>query len=270
MIPQHLTKGITYFLITIFLLGCSSSSDKEKIIIAISKGKPVEHYGNYGKLLKNADPEIEWVDMYHISLDSALTIMDKCSGLLVSGGPDVYPGRYGQAYDTTRCGKIDYRRDTLEFALIEKALDMELPILGICRGEQILNVFMGGSLFVDIPSDYDTLITHRCPDHDTCFHMIKIKPASTLNIICNVKTCLVNSSHHQAVNRLAGGFEVIARADDGLVEAIGWADPENHPFLLGVQWHPEGMDTTNALSITIAKEFIKHAREYSKIQGEGK
>ncbi len=262
MIPRHLSKKTIYFIITIFILGCGSPSKKEKVTIAISKGKPSEHYGNYGKWLKVADPDIEWVDMYHISLDSALLLMDECSGLLVSGGPDVDPGRYGQANEINRCGKIDYRRDSLEFALIKKALDMKLPILGICRGEQILNVYMGGSLYVDIPSDYDTSIYHRCPGFDTCSHLIRIKPGSLLNKICNINSFLVNTSHHQAVNKLAEGLEVIARDEEGLVEAIGWSDPENHPFLLGVQWHPERMDTTTALSVPIAKEFIKHAREY--------
>jgi len=259
-----------FVLMIIFLIGCEPGSKEDKILIAISKGKPKEHYSHYGKWLKTADPDIEWMDMYHISLDSALLIMDKCSGLLISGGPDVYPGRYGQAGDTIRCGKIDHRRDTLEFALIEKALEMELPILGICRGEQILNVYMGGSLYIDIPSDYDTSIHHRCPEFDTCYHLVRIKPGSLLNNICNINSCLVNSSHHQAVNRLAEGFEVIAHDEEGLVEGISWSDPENHPFLLGVQWHPERMDTTTALSLPIAKEFINHARDYSKMKGKNK
>ncbi len=145
------------------------------------------------------------------------------------------------------------------FSVIKKALEMELPILGICRGEQILNVYMGGSLYVDIPSDYDTSIYHRCPDFDTCFHLIRVKSESLLNKICNINSCLVNSSHHQAVNRLADGFEVIARGEDGLVESIAWSDPENHPFLLGVQWHPERMDTLHHLSAPIAMEFLKEA-----------
>ncbi len=264
MVKRSFSYVFGFILILILMVACRPSSKEEKVFIAISKGKPADHYGNYGKWLKIADPEIEWVDMYHISLDSALMIMDNCSGLLISGGPDVYPGRYGKAEDTIRCGKIDYRRDTLEFALIEKALEMELPILGICRGEQILNVYMGGSLYIDIPSDYDTSITHRCPDFDTCFHLIRIKPGSLLNNICNVKSFSVNSSHHQAINRLAEGFEVIARDEEGMAEAISWSDTDNHPFLLAVQWHPEAMDTTTALSVPIAEEFIKHAIVYSK------
>jgi putative glutamine amidotransferase len=248
-------------IVVIILSGCSSNNSN-KIIIAISKGKPSEHYGNYGKWLKAADPEIEWVDMYHISLDSALQVMNTCSGLLVSGGPDVFPGRYNQTGDTNRCGKIDYRRDTLEFALIEKALEMDLPILGICRGEQILNVYFGGSLYVDIPTAFDTLVAHRCADKDSCFHLIKIKPMSVLNNICNVTSCMVNSNHHQAVNNLADGLEAIAVTDDGLIEAITWSDPENHPFMLGVQWHPERMDFENALSLPIAEEFIRYSKEH--------
>ncbi len=174
MISRHLTQNIILFFICILVLGCNSPKE-DQILIAISKGKPAEHYGNYGKWLKIADPTIEWVDLYHISLDSALMTLDQCSGLLISGGPDVYPGRYGQADDTVRCGSIDYRRDTLEFILINKALAMGLPILGICRGEQIMNVVMGGSLYVDIPTDFDSVVLHRCKDEDSCFSSDKSK-----------------------------------------------------------------------------------------------
>lgn len=257
-------KFLQYIIPVIFLIlifGCSSSSEDNRFKIAISKGMPDEHYGNYGKWLKAADPSIEWVDMYHIPLDSALQLLEECSGLLISGGPDIYPGRYGQADDTVRCGSIDYRRDTLEFALIDKALEMDLPILGICRGEQILNVYFGGSLFVDIPTDYDTTIKHRCEEKDSCYHLVKIKQGSLLNDILNVTCGLVNSNHHQAVNRLADGLQILAKSEDGLTEAIGLSDPENRPFLLGVQWHPERMDLQNAISLTIAEEFIRHARE---------
>ena len=247
----------------ILLTGCNSSKE-DPVLIAISKGKPVEHYGNYGKWLNAADPSVKWVDMYYTTLDSALLILENCSGLLISGGPDVNPALYGQAHDTARCGKLDLRRDTLEFKLIEKAFQMGIPVLGICRGAQILNVYNGGSLYIDIPTDIDTSLAHRCGDKDTCYHLIRVKPSSVLHEICNIKSCLVNSNHHQAVKRLAEGFDILAVSEDGLTEAIGWLDPANRPFLLGVQWHPERMDTTNALSIPIAKEFIKHARQFSK------
>ncbi len=191
----------------------------------------------------------------------AVTALEKCSALLLTGGLDVYPGRYGKEYDTSRC-KTDPHRDSVEFALIKKAVKMKLPILGICRGEEILNVAMGGSLIVDIPQDYDTIIKHRCNDHSSCLHEINIIPGTFLFEIGKVYIDTVNSFHHQAVDRLAKYFKVAARSNDGLIEAYEWKNPENKPFLLAVQFHPEQLDTNNKLSTPIATYFINEAKKY--------
>jgi putative glutamine amidotransferase len=126
---------------------------QDQPLIAISRGSSSESYLAYGAWLKNIDREVRWVDMSVYPVDSALAILDKCSGLLLSGGDDVYPGRYGRESDTSRCDKPDHERDALEFALIRKAEELGLPVLGICRGLQILNVVYGGSLIIDIPQD---------------------------------------------------------------------------------------------------------------------
>ena len=228
--------------------------------IAISK-----HYKNYSKWLKTADPDVQYYDLYTISLDEALEIIKKCDGLLLSGGPDVEPAIYGKPEDSARC-EIDFRRDTLEFKLIEIARKLKMPILGICRGEQILNVEYGGTLIVDIPEDFGTDVKHRCKKSDTCFHDITVTQGSLLNEITGAEKGIVNTNHHQAVEKLADGFVASAYSEDGLLEAYEWKGkgqaPENEPFILAVQWHPERLDSDNPLSLPIAKYFLMKANEY--------
>ncbi|MBI9038968.1 MAG: gamma-glutamyl-gamma-aminobutyrate hydrolase family protein [Bacteroidales bacterium] len=250
------------FLLPIFFQSCNSVDKHDSIKIAISKAKPEEYYVQYENWLKATDSTIECVDMYHIRLDSALMIFENCDGLLLTGGPDVFPGRYDQAFDTSRCGEIDYKRDTLEFALIKKALELKMPILGVCRGEQILNIAMGGSLIVDIPTDFDTSIIHRCEDTYNCEHDIIVVKNSLLNKICQTGFYFSNSNHHQAVNELADCFVASAFTHDSLIEAIEWKKPEGKSFLIAVQWHPERLSSDNTLSYPIAERFLEEAKKY--------
>ncbi len=250
------------FLLTVFLAACNLSTPEQPLHIAISKASPVEHYGNYTRWIKSADSTVVCLDMYHTTLDSALLLLDGCSGLLLSGGPDVFPGRYDLAQDSLRCGIIDYRRDTLEIALIKAALVKKIPILGICRGEQLLNVYFGGSLIVDIPEDYDSTVKHRCDDYLNCFHDVQVDESSLLYQVTGVSQGTVNTNHHQAAGQLAHVLKVSARASDGLIEAIEYHNPGEQAFLLGVQWHPERMDADNPLSMPIAMRFLEECRVY--------
>jgi len=259
---------IFYLLSFIFYLHACNAPTKtdptvsEPVTIAISKGAPAEYYGAYGKWLEAADSSVVWIDMYHMSLDSALTIFKSCDGLLVSGGPDVFPGRYGKAKDTIRCGDIDYKRDTLELALIERALNKKMPIFGVCRGLQILNVALGGSLIVDIPSDFDTTIVHRAADVYGCLHPMQVSDNFLLKQVSGIETGEVNSSHHQAIDRLADGLVISAFAPDELPEAIEWEDPSGKSYLMAVQWHPERLDFENELSGKLALHFLDHIKQY--------
>ena len=264
---KHLFK--TLFLsgiIALFILNsCTENKINKPLRIAVSKAKPTEYYGAYSEWLKNIDSTTICIDMYNISLDSALLLMDDCNGLLVTGGPDVNPAWYGQAGDTIKCGYIDNKRDTLEFALIKKALEMNMPLLGICRGEQILNVALGGSLIVDIPTEYDTLVVHRCDDPQNYRHEIFINKNSLLFELSGISKGSVNSNHHQAINKLAVDLKISARTADSLVEAVEWKNPENKAFLIAIQWHPERLFETNRLSFPIAEKFINSAREFQKL-----
>jgi putative glutamine amidotransferase len=234
-------------------VSCRQETEKGPVYIGISKGAPEQYYGNYARWLKNADSTVICLDLYHMPLDSALTRLDGCSGLLISGGPDVYPGRYDAADDTVNCGPIDYFRDTLEFALIQKAIASGMPIMGICRGHQIFNIYHNGSLYADIPADLDTLVTHRCKDTYDCNHQIRVINESRLYQLSGLIAGMVGT-----------GMKAVARTDEGLIESIEYTDRENMPFFMGVQWHPERMDPESPFSFPIAKEFLQAAGRFQK------
>lgn len=250
-----------HFLFMLLTGTAISVQAQENPLIAISKGSSSESYLAYGAWLKNLDPEIHWIDMSVYTVDSALSMLERCSGLLLSGGEDVYPGRYGKESDTARCDKPDLERDTLEFDLIQKAGELKLPILGICRGLQILNVAYGGSLIIDIPQDIASTI-HRCPDKFNCFHEVAFLYGSFINKVTGSMSGRSNTNHHQAIDQLAGDLVATGWSGDGIIEAIEWKNPAGKPYLLGVQWHPERMDLSSPLSLKTGLSFIQAAREY--------
>lgn len=250
---------ISIFTAFIILTGCSAPDGPPVIAVSYISGNPEE--SNYIKWLNSADPDLRYRVMNKLPMDSVEIVFDECAALLLTGGEDVYPGRYGQAEDTVRCGTINHYRDSLEFRLIGLAMDEETPVLGICRGQQILNVAMGGSLIVDIPTELHTRVYHRCYDWQNCYHDVKVIPGSQLSALSSVEGDSVTSNHHQAVKRLAEPFRVLATANDGIVESIGWKDTIGKPWLLAVQWHPERMDSTNRLSRPLAEKFLQEARK---------
>jgi len=235
----------------------SCGKPKDPLVIALSKGAGSENYEKYEKWLKTFEPVIICIDLFFIDRDSALKVLEMADGVVLTGGPDVHPFHYGKDYDTSRC-KIDLIRDTLEFEIIRKAREIGLPMLGICRGAQILNVAFGGSLIVDIPEDIDSEIVHQIDGADA-EHEILIDGDSKLFDITGEFRAIVNSNHHQAVDVLADDFVVSARTIDGIIEAFEYSNPGSK-FLIAVQWHPERMDYQSPLSGNIAKEFIKNSK----------
>lgn len=255
--------NILFIFVLIFLF--SACSEERNVIIALSKGKGSPSYEKYTQWLKSINENIECIDLYYLDFDSAMKILNECHGLLLTGGPDVHPGRYNKNNDTSRC-EIDKERDTLEFALIKIALEKKIPILGICRGQQILNVALGGSLIVDIPEDVGTDVIHRCDNPDTCLHRIKIIKNSLLHQLVNVDDEFVNTNHHQAIDRIANDLNASSYTDDGIIESVEWKDKINKPFLLAVQWHPERMDNKNPLSLAIGKAFLDNVFKYKYVK----
>ncbi len=176
-----------------------------------------------------------------MSVDSAL---EGAGGVMLTGGDDVSPSRYGESAHATVVS-VALERDTFEIALVREARRRDLPIVAICRGIQVMNVAFGGTLVQDIPSQVHGARNHRLsvPPHKSFdyAHDIWIEENSLLARLLQERlggsdSCAVNSRHHQAVKDVAAGFKVVATAPDGIVEAI--EDPAAR-FCLGVEWHPE-------------------------------
>lgn len=159
--------------------------------------------------------------------------LDTLDGLLISGGTDVNPARYGQAPDGAE-GPFDDERDTLETLLLRRALDRDMPVLAICRGMQLFNVVHGGTLIQHLRNAKEHLV--RSPDPGERVHDVRVFPGTKLAEIAGNGEIPVNSRHHQAVASLGTGLRVAAVSGDGLVEAL--ESPEKR-FAIAVQWHPE-------------------------------
>lgn len=279
-IKQIFTLCMVFLLLVIH--GCTIPKDKP-LQIAVSKASP-----NYVKWLKKEDSLVIVLNLYNLPLDSAIKQLRQCSGLLLTGGEDIQPDLYGKEDEITFCTETDPVRDTLELTLIRKALELKMPVFGICRGEQILNVALGGTLIIDIPNyklqnDQDGVkavyppgsklqavrieqpdILHQTDDYLHCFHRANILHNTLLYSIVRCDTGTVTSNHHQAVENPAPDLQINAQAPDGIVEGIEWKNPKGRSFLLGVQWHPERMDTANALSGKLLKQFIFQSRVFKK------
>lgn len=191
-------------------------------------------------------------------------LYDLVDGLLLAGGGDVAAEFYGAA-DSGKLTLIDRPRDRVEIALTRWALAEGLPVLGICRGIQTLNVAAGGTLVQDIPSEVPEALKHRAgpPKYagDYIAHTVTVASGSLLADVLAVVagpeglSTGVNSRHHQAVRDVAPGFVVTARADDGVIEGIE-AEPGSHPFALGVQWHPENMVPQHPPMVRLFSRFV--------------
>jgi putative glutamine amidotransferase len=171
------------------------------------------------------------------SLENLFASLD---GLLLSGGGDIDPVRFNGTLHPSIDG-ISFERDQMEFGLLEMAIWKGLPFLGICRGCQVVNVCLGGTLYTDIPDQLGTTIQHSISQdepRDLIAHSVTVAPDSWLARLTGKSELQVNSRHHQGIDRLGNGLEVMAAAPDGLVEAICL---EGHPFGMAVQWHPENM-----------------------------
>lgn len=181
---------------------------------------------------------------------SSLVSLNGVSGLLLTGGEDVNPERYGEAA-VPETEMPDDERDAVELALIAEALQRNVPTLAICRGLQILNVQHGGTLIQHVgPVERHC---QRLPDRAQPVHPVTIEPNTLLSAIAGTDTWQVNSRHHQAVAKLGTGLRVSARdSGDGTVEALERPDKR---FLLAVQWHPENQAQVNAEQLKLFSSF---------------
>ncbi|HZH40854.1 MAG TPA: gamma-glutamyl-gamma-aminobutyrate hydrolase family protein [Gemmatimonadales bacterium] len=164
----------------------------------------------------------------------AALALQAVTGLVLSGGEDVDPAMYG-ARPHPQLGRIDRQRDEVEAALVRAAFDLRIPVFAICRGMQILNVALGGTLYQDLPSECPGPIAHDAGKGE---HDVAIAHPSLLSRTVNGGSLRANSRHHQALKDVAPALVVTGRAPDGVVEAVELREPEGR-WLIGVQWHPE-------------------------------
>lgn len=179
-------------------------------------------------------------------------------GLLLSGGGDVDPALYGDASEPWM-GQVDADRDFSELGLTQRWLATERPLLAICRGHQVLNVALGGTLYQDISAHMPHALDHAyvaALPMETTVHSVTLEPGSQLAALLGGTAFEVNSAHHQALKAVGERLSVVGRAPDGVVEAVELPD---HPFCIGVQWHPEAMVKTSATMWPLFEAFIRAA-----------
>jgi putative glutamine amidotransferase len=182
-------------------------------------------------------------------------------GILIPGGVDVDPAAFG-ATPHEKLGRIDPARDRVELQLVKWAVEDRKPLLGLCRGLQVINVALGGTLYQDLEAEYPHAIKHDYfPNYgferDYLAHEVALAPGSRLRHALAAEQIPVNSMHHQGIKVLGRGLAASATAPDGLIEA---AESSDDSFLVGVQWHPEVFDSTDPNTEHLFDGFIAAAR----------
>ena len=223
----------------------SACQKQEKITIILSKAS-----SNYIKWIE--DENVIILDAYTIkNTDSILALAD---GIILTGGEDINPLEYNDTSNIKVCGKINFSRDTLERKLFDFAFKNKLPLVGVCRGMQMMNVASGGSLYGDIPSEIGTTVIHR--NNGEVMHEIALCDTSSLIFPNGTDTFMVNSWHHQGLKDISENLLIIARSYDGLPEATVM-DTSAHPFMIAVQFHPERLGKDNAIHQQMRSSFFR-------------
>jgi putative glutamine amidotransferase len=221
-----------------------------RVVIAMPRmstdPEPTVAQSKYMESLARAGAGMRWVELNdpEQAVQDALT----CDGLLLPGGGDMDPKFYGQAR-IPACGEPNLLRDAAEPLLLRAFLAADKPVLGICRGIQVMNAVLGGDLYQDIkPFEH---LPHN--GHWAKVHTVTVRRGTLLSRILGQDTVLVNSQHHQAVDRVAPGFTLAALSEDGIVEAIEKPDAR---FCLGVQWHPEWLSDADPAMQGLFDAFV--------------
>ena len=225
------------------IIGISSNIKENYLSVPLENIHAVTKFGGVPLILPNVEE------------DAASTMAELLDGLLLTGGGDIDPTLFGEE-PHPKLGNVIPERDVFELALIQKMLEINKPILGICRGAQIVNIAVGGDMYQDIYAQINhELLQHVQKAHRSHLsHFVQVKKGSLLEKIAQTDKFKVNSFHHQANRNVPKGFSISATASDGIIEAI---ESNTHKFVLCLQWHPESLIAKNdRVSENIFKAFI--------------
>lgn len=220
-----------------------------KIVIGITDGRLYENYANWIAVDRN----VELVRLGH-KLNN-LKEIERCAGLFMTGGEDVHPRYYNKAEYVAqfKLSDFDESRDEFEMQLLTYWQTSKIPLLGVCRGLQLVNVFLGGTLIPDLPSFGK--FNHARKLAAPRYHNIQVDTNSRLFPLLGVKSGEVTSIHHQSIDRAGDGLAANTITMDGVIEGVEWLDPEGKSPAVLVQWHPEVMQNQGS-------PFAKNIREY--------
>ena len=233
---------------------------QQKIVIGVTD---CSKYAKYSNWILEYGGAVDVIQLSHQT--NNFEALKKCQGVLLTGGEDVHPRFYNKPELYTYCYKDDVSeaRDVFELKLLEYTEANKIPVLGICRGLQIANVFFGGTLIPDIPA-WGKFNHSKLPDNTDRYHPIIVDPASWLYNIVQEKDGIVNSNHHQSAEIIGDGLIVSALSQDGVAEALERKEPQGKSFLCIVQWHPERMNDPES-------NFVKNIRTaFIEVSGKKK
>ncbi|MBU3743436.1 MAG: gamma-glutamyl-gamma-aminobutyrate hydrolase family protein [Sediminibacterium sp.] len=230
----------------------------DKIIIGVTKSNTRFEY--YPSWIAGTDSHIQ---IALLAADySNEYLLTSCDALVLTGGTDLHPSTYQSRnlqYPHAPVSGWDEARDHFEQRLFREAVSRKIPILAICRGMQLVNVALGGTLIADLEANGKN--NHRRNEISDGEHLIQVIQGTQLAAIAGANQVIINSAHHQAVELLANELAISAVSPDDVIEAVEWREPENHGPLLAVQWHPERMDSSldSKLSDAIRNWILQQA-----------
>jgi putative glutamine amidotransferase len=218
----------------------------QTVIISKDKNNQIKEWVQW------INPSAKVFEFYFMNNDSQVLLIDRATHIVIGGGEDISDAVYGGSEFPGLCGKPNPYRDSIELGLIKHALQKNVPLLGICRGHQLINASTGGSLLADIDSLLHSPIQHMQVGKDSA-HSVKFESSSIFYKRLSLKLYAVNSTHHQCIKKLSPLFFAAAYSPDGIIEAIQIKNKKH--FAIGVQWHPERLRDIG--SFKLGKEFLK-------------
>lgn len=249
-------RNIVLLLLLAFGIFIFFKGNKKKVLV-IGTGQRIG--SAYDQIARTYNYDLHILTGIQTNTDTSRAIIKDVDGVIFAGGEDFDPSLYGSnSYNLVESYSTDQDKSDLE--LLDLAIEENKPILGICRGMQLINIYYGGSLYEDLPSQYGISISHRDGEDDFSYHMVNFNENSSLyEKLDGEKSREVNSFHHQGIRDLADGLNPTATSDDGLIEAI--ENPYYNNFMMGVQWHPEyNNGELDGLTRIIFDEFNRSLR----------